>query len=552
MCFFLFLTSLLSPSFFRCPKKKKETHSLSQNLSQKNKQKTKSQGQTGKAKLVHFDPVRVEDVALPSGAAFVIANSLAVSKKAETADARYNLRVVECRLAAAALGVALGLEPGEAVKRTTLKQVEPLAAEKFGGPKGSVADAGVAAAEELLQPKKKEGGEGGDSAVGLTSAEAAEAIGGLAPEEICAASAAQLRALKVAPTVGGLKLRDRAVHVFSEAARVRAFAAACSESVSGGGDGDDSEEAGGRGEGAGGDDREWREALLSDEGGEEEEGSSSFLPRSRAGGGLRVPRALFWGLEFLRYACETRWSGGEGAFEAAATAEASGADDGGQHGGEGTASTFSSSLSPPPPPPPRAFLGEAGHDVTLDFERALRREVPDGAKARVRYFRRFYLSRRRQQQQQQQEQQERQQERQQEQQPRARGNGGGGGGSSSGDEGEARIRLWGCYRPSRLDRGGGDEAARRAQEELFDLAFSSSGAASGAASGDRVGGGGEEEDDKTCLSLPPPPPPPPPFSREALALELADLGWGLFTGGEDRAERLRASRRRRERAKRDG
>ena len=245
-------------------------------------------------------------------------------------------------------------------------------------------------------------------------------------------------------------------------------------------------------------------------------------------------------------------SGGEGAFEAAATAEASGADDGGQHGGEGTASTFSSSLSPPPPPPPRAFLGEAGHDVTLDFERALRREVPDGAKARVRYFRRFYLSRRRQQQQQQQEQQERQQERQQEQQPRARGNGGGGGGSSSGDEGEARIRLWGCYRPSRLDRGGGDEAARRAQEELFDLAFSSSGAASGAASGDRVGGGGEEEDDKTCLSLPPPPPPPPPFSREALALELADLGWGLFTGGEDRAERLRASRRRRERAKRDG
>ena len=238
MCFFLFLTSLLSPSFFRCPKKKKETHSLSQNLSQKNKQKTKSQGQTGKAKLVHFDPVRVEDVALPSGAAFVIANSLAVSKKAETADARYNLRVVECRLAAAALGVALGLEPGEAVKRTTLKQVEPLAAEKFGGPKGSVADAGVAAAEELLQPKKKEGGEGGDSAVGLTSAEAAEAIGGLAPEEICAASAAQLRALKVAPTVGGLKLRDRAVHVFSEAARVRAFAAACSESVSGGGDGD--------------------------------------------------------------------------------------------------------------------------------------------------------------------------------------------------------------------------------------------------------------------------------------------------------------------------
>lgn len=194
-------------------------------------------GQVGKAKLVHFDPVRVEDVALPPGAAFVIANSLAVSKKAETADARYNLRVVECRLAAAALGVALGLAPGEAVSRTTLKQVEPLAAEKFGGPKGSVADAGVAAAEELL-PRKGESETGG-----LSSAEAAAATGGIAPEEICAASAAQLRALQVAPSVGGLRLRDRSVHVFSEAARVRAFAAACSESAGGDAGADASEAA---------------------------------------------------------------------------------------------------------------------------------------------------------------------------------------------------------------------------------------------------------------------------------------------------------------------
>ena len=163
----------------------------------------------------------------------MIANSLAVSKKAETADARYNLRVVECRLAAAALGVSLGLEPAQAIERTTLKQVEPLAVEKFGGPKGSVADAGVAAAEQLL-PRRE---------TGLSSAEAAEAIGGISPEAICAASSAQLRALKVSPSVGGLKLRDRAVHVFSEAARVRAFAAACSESGGGGGAGKAGESA---------------------------------------------------------------------------------------------------------------------------------------------------------------------------------------------------------------------------------------------------------------------------------------------------------------------
>ncbi len=45
---------------------------------------------------------------LPPGATFVIGNSLTVSNKAETADKRYNLRVVECRLAAALMAKGLG------------------------------------------------------------------------------------------------------------------------------------------------------------------------------------------------------------------------------------------------------------------------------------------------------------------------------------------------------------------------------------------------------------------------------------------------------------
>ncbi len=53
--------------------------------------------------------VRAEDVLLPGGATFVIGNSLAVSKKAVGAHKRYNLRVVECRLAAALLAHALGM-----------------------------------------------------------------------------------------------------------------------------------------------------------------------------------------------------------------------------------------------------------------------------------------------------------------------------------------------------------------------------------------------------------------------------------------------------------
>lgn len=45
---------------------------------------------------------------LPAEATFVIANSLAESKKAVTADTCYNLRVVECRLAAIVLAIQLG------------------------------------------------------------------------------------------------------------------------------------------------------------------------------------------------------------------------------------------------------------------------------------------------------------------------------------------------------------------------------------------------------------------------------------------------------------
>ena len=53
--------------------------------------------------------VRAEEVHLPGDATFVVANSLAESKKAVTADTCYNLRVVECRLAAIVLAIQLGL-----------------------------------------------------------------------------------------------------------------------------------------------------------------------------------------------------------------------------------------------------------------------------------------------------------------------------------------------------------------------------------------------------------------------------------------------------------
>lgn len=58
----------------------------------------------------------------------------------------YNLRVVECRLAAMLLAVALGKPPGEAAAVTTLKQVEPAIIDKYG----PGAEAQAKAVRELL------------------------------------------------------------------------------------------------------------------------------------------------------------------------------------------------------------------------------------------------------------------------------------------------------------------------------------------------------------------------------------------------------------------
>ncbi|KAG8505221.1 N-acetylgalactosamine kinase, partial [Galemys pyrenaicus] len=52
----------------------------------------------GTAKLIEFCPLRATDVKLPSGAVFVIANSCVEMNKAATSH--FNIRVMECRLAA--------------------------------------------------------------------------------------------------------------------------------------------------------------------------------------------------------------------------------------------------------------------------------------------------------------------------------------------------------------------------------------------------------------------------------------------------------------------
>lgn len=53
-----------------------------------------------KAKLIEFNPsIKIFDVLIPDNVMLVIANSLAPSPKLATLYKRYNMRVVECRLA---------------------------------------------------------------------------------------------------------------------------------------------------------------------------------------------------------------------------------------------------------------------------------------------------------------------------------------------------------------------------------------------------------------------------------------------------------------------
>lgn len=62
----------------------------------------------GTAKLIEFSPLRTTSITLPEGATFVVANSLVEMNKASTSD--FNIRVVECHIAAQVIAKAQGLE----------------------------------------------------------------------------------------------------------------------------------------------------------------------------------------------------------------------------------------------------------------------------------------------------------------------------------------------------------------------------------------------------------------------------------------------------------
>ena len=78
-------------------------------------------GRRAHAMLIHFDPLTVDLVPVPSDVAIVVADSLEVADKSGKVREEYNRRVVECAIAARILGDVRGLDGvrvlGDVVKR---------------------------------------------------------------------------------------------------------------------------------------------------------------------------------------------------------------------------------------------------------------------------------------------------------------------------------------------------------------------------------------------------------------------------------------------------
>jgi len=155
---------------------------------------------SGKAKRVDFQPLNVTDVKLPSDCVFVVTNSCVKANKAAFAD--FNIRVVECRLAAKILARHLGLESWAEV--TKLRQVQ---------------EAGRKTLEEMLRLV--------DTVLRLEVFHKTEIMRFLDYESENEFDEACLTANT--RHVTQFALRQRATHVFSEAARVLQFQAICDQ-----------------------------------------------------------------------------------------------------------------------------------------------------------------------------------------------------------------------------------------------------------------------------------------------------------------------------------
>ncbi|CAG05542.1 unnamed protein product, partial [Tetraodon nigroviridis] len=153
-------------------------------------------GALGLAKLIEFQPLRATDVKLPDGAVFVISNCCVEMNKAATSH--FNIRVVECRIAAKFLARARGLDSSRLLKLAQVQSELKASLEEM-----------LALVDEVLHPEaysREEICQG----LGITSEQFSTTVLSSNTQHVT-----------------HFKLHQRAKHVYGEAARVRQFQSVC-------------------------------------------------------------------------------------------------------------------------------------------------------------------------------------------------------------------------------------------------------------------------------------------------------------------------------------
>ncbi|MPC08590.1 N-acetylgalactosamine kinase [Portunus trituberculatus] len=150
------------------------------------------------AKLIEFNPLRATSVALPQGASFVVANSLAPMNKA--ANSYFNCRVMECRLATQVMAKRAGLPWRTFQKLGDLQQAL-----------GKTLPQMISMVEDTFEVRP------------YSKRQVCELLN-TTPEELN-----QVSLSENTRHIQEFKLHDRALHVFSEAHRVWEFKKVCEE-----------------------------------------------------------------------------------------------------------------------------------------------------------------------------------------------------------------------------------------------------------------------------------------------------------------------------------
>ncbi len=163
-------------------------------------------GRPGQALKIDFFPLRTRPAPLPTGYAFVVANSLVQAAKSADALDRYNRRPIECRLAAAVLRMAFSRRLGREPSLSLLGDLKP---EKLGLSEEEITQTARGALHERPYTLRE-----------------LSALLGEPPEAVAAAYCSRRDGTIFPEPADGFKLFQRYRHVVEEGRRVEAAFAA--------------------------------------------------------------------------------------------------------------------------------------------------------------------------------------------------------------------------------------------------------------------------------------------------------------------------------------